>query len=639
MERMKHILKELGRVLLIMTVAGCAQGRKLHLIEKEGITAKVAAGSLDDIPHLSEKEDSVKVIETVEVKGVYGNMITMNAVKDEESGEMVATDKLDEIVVVAKFRHVAERNGEVDLVFELSVPMELQQKDWQVRFSPHYYIMGDTLKTDKIYITGERFRKVQNWEHYMYDNYLRRVVPHQIADSIYIRRRLLERFNARTGNTMVQEATRYFRKRVMERINENMDAAIKDIYNKFVVDPFPGGGVRLDSVVYDKTTNGIRYYYVQTIKTMPGLKRVDMVMHGEVYTNGKRLCSLEPTQPVTFYISSISAFADNTERYLKKVVYRDLHLSTSYNIEFRKGKWDIDPKFSMNGKELSAIKENIGEILENSEFVMDSILISASGSPDGKLRVNEKVSRLRGASIKEYVSNYVKHYRDSLRRSVWEINEDENYREENKEMVENFNVDNIKVFSVAEDWDGLYSLVEKDSLVAGSGQIMALWNVQDLDAREAALRRYEAFGYIEENIYPKLRRVKFNFMLHRKGMIKDTVHTTELDSVYMRGVEALRERDYKLAVTLLRPYECYNTAVAYVCMDYNKSALDILLRLPADARRDYMLAVVYSRLGDQKQALEYFLHSVEQDEAMRLRGNLDPEISSLIKRYGVFPNN
>lgn len=121
-------------------------------------------------------------------------------------------------------------------------------------------------------------------------------------------------------------------------------------------------------------------------------------------------------------------------------------------------------------------------------------------------------------------------------------------------------------------------------------------------------------------------------------MLKDTVHTTVLDSVYMRGVEALRNRDYKLAVTLLRPYDCYNTAVAYVCMDYNKSALDILQRLPRDARRDYMLAVVYGRLGEEKLAVEHFLNSVEQDGAMRHRGNLDPEISVLIKKYGMFNN-
>ena len=106
----------------------------------------------------------------------------------------------------------------------------------------------------------------------------------------------------------------------------------------------------------------------------------------------------------------------------------------------------------------------------------------------------------------------------------------------------------------------------------------------------------------------------------------------------MNGVEALKGRDYKRAVTLLRPYDCYNTAVAFVCMDYNQSALQVLLGLPRDARRDYMLAVVYSRLGNEPLAVQYFMNSVEQDDTMRHRGNLDPEISALIKKYEIFKN-
>ena len=141
---------------MLLGAVGCASGRKVALVKNEGITALVAAGSLDDILQQDIAEDTVKVTEVVEVEDTPWNMITMNAVKDEESGEMVAADNLDEIVVVAKFRHVAERNGEVDLVFELSVPLELQQKNWQVRFLPHYFLMGDTLVTDKIFITGNR---------------------------------------------------------------------------------------------------------------------------------------------------------------------------------------------------------------------------------------------------------------------------------------------------------------------------------------------------------------------------------------------------------------------------------------------------------------------------------------------------
>ena len=62
-------------------------------------------------------------------------------------------------------------------------------------------------------------------------------------------------------------------------------------------------------------------------------------------------------------------------------------------------------------------------------------------------------------------------------------------------------------------------------------------------------------------------------------MAKDTVHTAELDTLYLRGVQALRDLDYKTAVGILRPYDDYNAALAFVSADYNHSALDVLGRL------------------------------------------------------------
>lgn len=635
---MKRICNNVLPALLLFAAAGCAHSRKAAFVGSEGITAQVAAGSIEDM-HQQMEEDTVHISEVPDLGESGPGMITMNAVKDEQSGEMVAADMLEEIVVVAKFRHVAERNGEVDLVFELLVPLELQQKSWQVRFSPHYYLLGDTLATDKIHITGKRFRRIQNWEHFMYDNFVRKIVPQEIADSVYTRKRMLERFETRNGKGCAVSAKRHYRKRLQQMMNLNMASAQREIYRRFVVDPFPEGGVRLDSVVYDKSINGIRYFYAQNIKTRPGLKRVDMVMEGELYTNGRKLCNLAATSPITFYISSISSFADNSERYLKKVVYRDMHLQTSYNIEFGKGKCELDPNLSFNGRELQSIRRHIVQILDNEDYVMDSIIVASSCSPDGKIDLNDRISGLRGESVREYVYRYVEFCKDSIRRSVWNINEQEGNMYQEGIGEEKFDIGNIKVASFSEDWDTLFSYVEKDTLIADKEDIMALAEIEDPDAREAALRRMAGFGYVEENIYPKLRRVKFDFRLHRKGMIKDTVHTTELDTVYMRGVEALMERDYKLAVTLLRPYGCYNAAVAYVCMGYDKSALEILERLPSDARRDYMLAVVCCRLGDERKAVKYLKDSFAKDEGMRLRGNLDPEISGLMKQYRDFLTN
>ena len=103
----------------------------------------------------------------------------------------------------------------------------------------------------------------------------------------------------------------------------------------------------------------------------------------------------------------------------------------------------------------------------------------------------------------------------------------------------------------------------------------------------------------------------------------------------MEGVQAIRDRDYETAVTLLRPYNDYNTAIAYCSMDYNASALSILETLDKTPQVNYMLSVLYSRSGNDEQAVKHYLRSCEQEPSYIHRGNLDPEISVLIKRYGL----
>jgi hypothetical protein len=100
-------------------------------------------------------------------------------------------------------------------------------------------------------------------------------------------------------------------------------------------------------------------------------------------------------------------------------------------------------------------------------------------------------------------------------------------------------------------------------------------------------------------------------------------------------VQLIRERDYKGALEVLRPYSDYNTAVALVALDRNASAMEILEPLPEDARTDYLRALVSARQGDERSAVEYYLRSCAQDAAFIHRGRLDPEISALIKKYDL----
>lgn len=118
-------------------------------------------------------------------------------------------------------------------------------------------------------------------------------------------------------------------------------------------------------------------------------------------------------------------------------------------------------------------------------------------------------------------------------------------------------------------------------------------------------------------------------------MVKDTVHTTVLDSTYMRGVQALRDMDYEAALALLRPYEDFNTAVAYMGMDRNKNAMKILSKMEKTAEINYLMAILHSREGELDKAVECYVRSCKQNPSYVYRGNLDPEISVLIKMYGL----
>ena len=84
---------------------------------------------------------------------------------------------------------------------------------------------------------------------------------------------------------------------------------------------------------------------------------------------------------------------------------------------------------------------------------------------------------------------------------------------------------------------------------------------------------------------------------------------------------------------MLRPYSDYNAALAYVSAGYNHSALQVLEGLDGkDARVCYLLAMVLSRLGEEKRALEYFERALELVPALEFRANLDPEMSELVRR-------
>jgi hypothetical protein len=68
-------------------------------------------------------------------------------------------------------------------------------------------------------------------------------------------------------------------------------------------------------------------------------------------------------------------------------------------------------------------------------------------------------------------------------------------------------------------------------------------------------------------------------------------------------------------------------------MDYNGTARTILETLPDSENVCYLKAIVYARTDRDEEARKYFLKACELKPSLWHRGNLDPEISWLIKHY------
>ena len=111
------------------------------------------------------------------------------------------------------------------------------------------------------------------------------------------------------------------------------------------------------------------------------------------------------------------------------------------------------------------------------------------------------------------------------------------------------------------------------------------------------------------------------------------------DAKYQDGVKALLDRDYKRAITWLKDYKDINTALAYMELEYNGTARQILEALPDSENVLYLKAVVYARTDREEQAKEAFLKACELKPAFWHRGNLDPEISDLVQRFNLSNNS
>lgn len=614
------------RIILLMSiaflVASCSSSRMMNRIRSGEVRMDITVP--DDRRHEAPGELEVRV-DSIKSDLSEGPVI-LNAIRDSETGEMVATDVISASTVVARFRNVAERAGYVSIGFDVTVPQEMLDSDWQLKLRPVMRIQEDTVALEPLFITGEDYRKGQLRGCQRYRDFLSSIITDttdliRIGQlEIFLQRHYPETYAMKNDTSLISdpvaenlfgvtqaEALRHYTMHMRVRSNERRKARLGLMYERYVKDPIVSEGVRLDTVV-TAAGGGFIYRYTHTFRSRPGLKKVMVNLSGEIYEDGSLLQDLPFPEELTYYISSLSGLADMSPRYTMKVIERYVYDNTKALLDFAHGSHAIDTSLSDNASELRRVVRCIGDVVSRKEYVLDSLVVMASCSPEGTYEFNSRLAQERSKAVTEYMWEHIpEQWRSSVRTA-----------------------------HVPENWEQLRRLVANDTILDADSRrrILSLAGEEgDLDKVEKELSEMPEYRYLREKIYPQLRSVSFDFHLHRAGMQKDTVHTAELDTVYMNGLEALRQMDYSKAVERLRPYRDCNSALAFLAAGYDHSALDVLNGLDdRDAKVCYLKSMALSRLGLPEEAVKYFSLCVAYDPSMRHRANLDPEMHEMLKR-------
>ena len=474
-------------------------------------------------------------------------------------GERVMALQIEQVTVVAKMRSIPERNGRVVLDFIVTLPKQLLGRSRSVVITPILHKPDESVALEDLVIRGGRFSLLQERDYWQYETYVERFRP----------------------DTVGREAA----------------------FNRFVKFPYPED-VRLDSLVEGRST--VTYYYSQAVKTDETSKKMLVTLQGQVLAVDDSAYRLPPSDTLSYVVSSMLSFVDTVPRYRIKVIDKFVTVEDRNYIQFFVGDTRVVDTLGDNRQQLDKITGLIRQIVEQQEFWVDTITLTAASSPEGAYAFNDRLSQGRAQALKRYLVRRYGRSIDTMLIVRW----------------------------VAENWPELTQRIRTDKSIENREAILALIaSEKNPDRREQAIRlRFpKEYAYIRSVIYPQLRAVNFRYNLRRKGMVKDTIHTTELDTTYARGVELLQKRKYAKALYILNDYNDRNTVVAHLSLDHNERAMELLAAMPEDAATEYLRAIACSRLGRKEEGRRHFLEACRLDERMEYRGNLDPEIAELLK--------
>lgn len=296
-------------VLVLLLAAACSPYSRIRRIASGDIAMDVS------VPEEEIRDDDpAEVVDSIRTTLLDGPVV-MNAIRDAETGEMVATDVIRASKVTARFRNVAERMGMVSIAFDVSVPAGMSDSRWQLKICPEMYIQNDTLSLYPVFITGAAYREKQLRGYERYEAFLSSIITDS-TDLLWLRQFeiFMERNSEMMFNVTPEQAVEHYKKHLRIRMNDKRAARLDEMFRLYVKDPILNDGVKLDTVMVGDAGDFV-YRYTHAFQSRPGLKKVKIALSGSIYETGKKILELPFTDELTFYISTLSTLVDERARY------------------------------------------------------------------------------------------------------------------------------------------------------------------------------------------------------------------------------------------------------------------------------------------------------------------------------------
>lgn len=320
---MLNILLLIAILIGIFSCHSCSAPGKIQTVKEQQMKASIGIPEYEMLRSAQHDSTNTSDFQKQEISLTDGSIL-MRAEAD-ENGEMVARDRIIPSVVVARFRNIAERGGKVNIEFEIRVPEGMLDEMWQLRFYPNL----DGRKLEPVYITGAKYRESQLKGYERYNRFIASIITDSTrfinlkALELFIQRNIPDLYAFKQDSTLVseaqftsvfgvteQEAIDHYTRKLSKHLNARRAARSSAMYRRYVPVPIVSEGIRLDTVI--RADEEFVYIYRESLPARDGKKKAKLSVSGKIFELNKAIYTIPPTDTLTYYISSLTAFIDKS---------------------------------------------------------------------------------------------------------------------------------------------------------------------------------------------------------------------------------------------------------------------------------------------------------------------------------------